>query len=344
MREVTVVAPASAPSRTRGRILFAAKAILAAALIAWLIRSGSLDFRALDVFVKRPLLLVGSLALSGLGVMAGALRWMVLLRIAKVRMPFGRALQLQATALFFNLAIPGGVGGDVIKSAYAAREAEPGMRPTIFIIAFVERLLGLGGLVLVAGIVILLRGPSLWADPQLRDLATAVAGIAAVTVLGPVVLITIVRHAGPRLESWTSGPSRIGKLAALLVSAARLVSAGPRQLLAALGLSMTLHALSMGFFTVLAVAITARDVSFSAVASIFPLGILTIVVPISPGGIGVGHVAFDRLFAMIGVAGGASVFNAYLIGQVSPSLLGVFPYLALRRSNALPTEVPQQTR
>ena len=59
-------------------------------------------------------------------------------------------------------------------------------------------------------------------------------------------------------------------------------------------------------------------------------------VPVSPGGIGVGHVAFDRLFSMIGISGGASVFNAYLIGQMAVSLLCVFPYLALRRSHALP--------
>ncbi len=318
--------------------MFAAKLIVAAALITWLVRSGSLKFGALDVFIKRPLLLAGSLTLSGLGVAAGAVRWMVLLRIAKVRMPFWRALQLQATALFFNLAIPGGVGGDVIKSAYAAREAAPAMRPTIFIVAFVERLLGLGGLVLVAGVVILLRGEAISHDSQLRGLAVAVAGIAAVTLLGPIVFIGVVRHAGARLETWTSGPSRFAKLAGLLVSSARLVSAGPKELATALIISMTLHAMSMAFFTVLAVAITAQDVSYSATASIFPLGILTIVVPISPGGIGVGHAAFDKLFAMIGVTGGASVFNAYLVAQVLPSLLGVFPYLALRRSNALPPE------
>jgi len=331
-----VVTPAATPSRTRGLVIFAAKLIVAAVLITWLVRSGSLKFGALEVYVKRPWLLVGSLALSGLGVMAGALRWLVLLRIARVRMPFGRALQLQATALFFNLAIPGGVGGDVIKSAYAAREAEPAMRPTIYVVAFVERLLGLGALVLVAGMVILLRGRALWADPQIRDLAMAVAAIATVTLLGPVVLITIVRRAGPRLESWTSGTSAKAKVARLAVSSARLVSAGPKELAAALLISMLPHAMSMGFFTILTVAITAQDVSFAAVASIFPLGILTIVLPISPGGIGVGHAAFEKLFAMIGVAGGASVFNAYLIGQVSPSLLGVFPYLALRRSHALP--------
>ena len=332
-----MTAPVRAPSRARGLIVFACKAIFAALLIAWLLHSGSLDFKALEVFVDRPLLLLASIAMSAVGVLAGALRWSVLLRLANVRIPLGRAMQLQMTSLFFNTAIPGNVGGDLVKSAYAAREAEPAKRPTVFLIVFVERMLGLGGLIIVAGVVIILRGPVLWNDPQLRDLAIAVAALAGVTVVAPAVLIAVVRRSGERLEAWTGGTTRFAKLAGQLVAAARLVSAGPKNLGIALGISMSVHALSMMFFAALAAAITARDVPYSAVASIYPLGILTIVVPISPGGIGVGHVAFDRLFAMIGISGGASVFNAYLIAQIAPSLLGVFPYLALRRSNALPT-------
>ena len=333
-----MVAPAAAPSRTRARILFAGKVILAAVLITWLVRSGSLDFKALDVFWHRPLLIASSIGLTLLGVLTGALRWSVLLRLAGVRIPLGRAMQLQATAIFFNTAIPGNVGGDLVKSGYAAREAKPAMRPTVFVIVFVERLLGLAGLVIVAGIAILLRSSQLSADPKLRDLALAVAALATGAVLGPALFILFVRASGPRLEQWTSGPSRLSKLLAALVAAARLVSAGPKNLAIGLGLSMLLHALNMAFFTALTVAITGKDVPFSAVVSIFPFGILTLVLPISPGGIGVGHAAFNTLFKMIGIEGGASVFNAYLVAQIAPALLGAFPYLALKRSHALPSE------
>ena len=83
-----------------------------------------------------------------------------------------------------------------------------------------------------------------------------------------------------------------------------------------------------------------RDVPLSAIASIFPLGVLTLIPPVSPAGIGVGHVAFDRLFAIIGLSGGATVFNVFLVGQIAPQLLGVFPYLALRREGTLPTAAP----
>ena len=114
--------------------------------------------------------------------------------------------------------------------------------------------------------------------------------------------------------------------------------------LKALGLSMFFHATAMFLFTALTEAVTGQDTSFAAIATVFPIGLLTIVLPISPAGLGVGHVAFDQLYAAIGLTGGATVFNIFILGQMAPCLLGVFPYLALRRSGELPhatAEEPQ---
>jgi uncharacterized membrane protein YbhN (UPF0104 family) len=115
----------------------------------------------------------------------------------------------------------------------------------------------------------------------------------------------------------------------------RLLSAGPQRLLAALGLSMVSHALAMAFFTVLTRVLLERAVPYPAVATVYALGLLTMMLPISPSGLGVGHVAFKRLFEAIGLAGGATVFNVYLLGQITPCLLGIFPFLALKRRGEL---------
>lgn len=318
--------------------IFAAKVIVAATLITWLVRSGSLKMGALSIFVERPLLLVADVALFLFAVLTSTLRWRALLVLAGAKIPLGRALQLQLTALFFNVVIPGNVGGDVVKALYVAREQEPSKRTAILLIVFVERLVGLAALVLVASIVGILRGPLLWQTPELRQLAMAVGFLGLCTVVGPVFFVLFMRHAGDRLEAWTSGTTAIAKLAGRLVAAARLLSAGPRQLVIALSLSMVAHAGTMTFFAVLARVITQVDVPFSSIATVYPLGILTMVLPISPAGLGVGHVAFERLFSMIGLHDGATVFNVFLIGQLSPCLLGAIPYLALRRSGKLPTE------
>jgi hypothetical protein len=133
-----------------------------------------------------------------------------------------------------------------------------------------------------------------------------------------------------------SGPSRLAKILAQLVATIRLMSAQPARLLQALGLSMATNAMLIAWFTILTREATGQDVAFSSIATVFPLGLLTVVIPISPVGMGVGHVAFDRLFAAIGLTGGATVFNIFLLGQMVPSLFGVIPYVLLKRRGDLP--------
>lgn len=322
--------PKAGASR-RGLVILALKVTVATVLIGWLVKSGALDFGALRVLFERPTLLLLDLAVFSAGVVIATLRWRALLSIAGVRVPIRRLFVLQLTALFFNVVIPGNVGGDVVKALYVARDADRDKRTTILLIVFVERLIGLAGLVVMATIVTAARGAVLWGDPLLRPLATTVALLGAGLVLGVVGFVVVMRVAGARMESWTSGPSRFSKLLNQLVAAFRLISQGPKQLAVALGLSMAGHAFAMALFTVLTHAISGQDVAYSAVATVFPLGLLTLVLPVSPAGLGVGHVAFDRLFAAIGLHGGATVYNVYLLGQIVPCLVGVFPYLSLRR-------------
>jgi uncharacterized protein (TIRG00374 family) len=326
--------------RTRNILVFVAKALVAAVLIGWLVRSGNLDIAALGIFIERPALLAMNMALFFLGASIGSLRFGVLLRIADVQVPFLTLFRLQMTAFFFNTVIPGNIGGDVLKALYVARDAPASKRTSILLLVFVERLIGVSSLVIVATLVSLLR-PAVWSDPLLRPMAVTVAALGGATLFGGALALVIVNKVGARLDRFTTGPSKISKLLNQLVASMRLLSEGPRQLLITLGLSMTFHAAGIGFFTILTKALLERDVPYSAVATVFPLGMLSLMLPISPSGLGVGHVAFKRLFEAIGLTGGATVFNVYLLGTIVPCLLGVFPFLGLKRRGELPTEVAQ---
>jgi uncharacterized protein (TIRG00374 family) len=318
-------------------VLLAAKIVVAAVLIGWLLRSHALDFSKLAVFFERPLLLVLDMGLFAFGIVLAALRYRVLLGLTGTKVALPRLLQLQLTAVFFNVVIPGSVGGDVVKALYVARDAAAEKRTTIVLIAFVERLLGLVGLIAIASLVTVFRGPALFRDPLLRPMALTVLILGAGTFLGGITFLVLIQRAGSKLEAWTSGPSKLAKIINQLTVATRLLTSGPKALVIALGISMAMHAAAMAFFTLLTAIITGQDVPYASVATIFPLGILTMVVPISPAGLGVAHVAFDRLFAAIGLTGGATVFNVYLLGSIAPALFGVVPYLALKRRGELPT-------
>jgi glycosyltransferase 2 family protein len=85
-------------------------------------------------------------------------------------------------------------------------------------------------------------------------------------------------------------------------------------------------------------ALTAQQVTYAQISTVFPIGLLSLVLPIAPSGFGVGHLAFDRLFSIVGLHDGATVFNVFLLGQIMPNVVGLLPYLALR--SELPTELP----
>jgi uncharacterized protein (TIRG00374 family) len=317
-------------SRSRRLALLAGKAAIAALLIGWLLSSGTLDVGALRLFFDQPALLAADLALFALGAGVGALRWRLLLRLAGVHLALGRALQLQLTSVFFNAVVPGNISGDVVKSVYVARQAPPERRPSIFLIAFVDRLVAVAGLIVVALAAALSRGGSAWDHPQLRELTSVVVVLAALTFAAPVALLMVLRR--PRVARLTGGTTRLARIFDQLVAATRLVLARPGVLVQALALSAVVYVAGAALFAALAAAVTRQDVSLATVTSIYPLGMLTLVAPISPSGIGVGHVAFDRLFSIVGLRGGATVFNIYLVGQIAPCLLGAIPYLALRRA------------
>ncbi|MGE5181459.1 MAG: lysylphosphatidylglycerol synthase transmembrane domain-containing protein [Acidobacteriota bacterium] len=300
--------------------LVSLKLAVAALLVGWLVHAGTLDLTALWLFFDRPVLLIEDVAALALAIMLGAMRWQLLLRAVDVPIGLGRALQLHTTGLFFNVVVPGGIGGDVVKAVYVARDQPEDKRPAVYLIGFVDRLIGIAGLVMLALLAVLLHGSDAW-QPPLRALSLIAAALATVTIAAPIVVLAAARRSTRRPRSGTL---------AQLVDATQLVAARPPTLVIALALAIALHAIGLALFGVLADALASGG-SLASVASVYPLGMLTIALPISTAGIGVGHVAFERLFELVGLHGGANTFNLFFIGQTAPCLLGVLPYLTLRR-------------
>lgn len=325
----------SSDQSSKGRLVFAAKVIVAVALIAWLVRGGKLDFGALAIYGHEPRLLPLTLGVFALAAVIGAFRYQALLRIDAIEVPFRTLLQLQLTAFFFNVVIPGNVGGDVVKALHVAREAPAERRANVFLLSFLERVIGVVALVVVGGLVVLTR-PSLWADSRLRTMGTIVLLLALGLLAGGTLSLVAVQRFGHRLDAFTSGSTRSSKLVNRLVASLRVVSSGPKQIAIALALSMAYHAAAIVTFTAVLRAIVAEHIDYGAVATVFPLGQLSLMLPVSPAGLGVGHIVFEGLFKAIGIEGGATVFNVYVIGLNAPCLLGVFSFLTLKRRGELP--------
>lgn len=94
------------------------------------------------VHIPVPFLLFGSLFV------VNAWRWRALLGALGYRIPFRSAFELTLISQFFSLFLPSTVGGDVFKAVFVARGRADKTKPVLSV--FVDRLLGVGGLVVLA--------------------------------------------------------------------------------------------------------------------------------------------------------------------------------------------------
>lgn len=117
-------------------------------MLSFVVRSSGLNPEEIWKSVD-PLFYALAFCLFGFGFVLAAYRWYRLLRSIEVFMSFATVLRLAFIGQFFNLFIPGGVGGDLIKMVYLRRDS--GERyPEAVLSVLLDRVLGLLGLLLLA--------------------------------------------------------------------------------------------------------------------------------------------------------------------------------------------------
>ena len=244
---------------------------------------------------ERPGLVGLVLLAMGLLVALTAWRWHALVVALGLALSRRRALGLTWIGGFFNLAVPGSTGGDVVKAWYTARDTGRGPRSVLTV--FVDRVIGLLGLVVLAALVLVALRP----DGPGHDAARRVilvTGLAAVVGLA-VLAVTPLRRAlrlGPLLRRL---PMRgvLDEMHAGLV----LYRRKPLVLGGALGLSLVNHAGIALAVAALADALGIQGASMAACLAVVPIANLLSAIPLAPGGWGVGEWAFATFLSPYGV-------------------------------------------
>ena len=87
---------------------------------------------------------------------AAAARWQVLLRVQNIHLTLPRMSGLFFIGMFYNQFLPGGTGGDIMKSYLLLKET-PGKKVGALLAVLFDRLVGLIALVTLTGTLIALR-------------------------------------------------------------------------------------------------------------------------------------------------------------------------------------------
>jgi uncharacterized protein (TIRG00374 family) len=100
---------------------------------------------------------------------AAAARWQILLRVQKIRLGFSRLSGLFLIGMFYNQFLPGGTGGDIIKSYLLLKET-PDKKAGALLAVIFDRLIGLVALVAITVTLVRLRFDLLSQTPETRRL------------------------------------------------------------------------------------------------------------------------------------------------------------------------------
>lgn len=227
-----------------------------------------------------------ALVLFLVGLALGAQRWRFLLDAfgAPKPPPVRELFRIHLVGVFYSTCVPGGVGGDVVR-AIATRNAFGSAGATgSLAVVFVERVLGMTGLLLLAAGATLVHPLP---DITGLELAAAAGLASAIAVL---VAVANARKLAPLL----SGPLR---RFALAIPAPRRYSL----LVLVTFIAILCHAsVALGGHELL--RSIAPGVSLSQSLAIIPVAAATAFLPFTMAGIGVREAAFVALYARAGVA------------------------------------------
>jgi uncharacterized protein (TIRG00374 family) len=238
--------------------------------------------------------------------------------------PFPAGFRVVAIGTLFNLWIPGGTGGDVMKLYYLSRR-HPGRGVEVATILFVDRAVALFVLlVFIAGLLIaqlrLATIAAIWTGAALG------VGLCLALILTMTLVVWSSWFRASAAYRWMIERVPGGGYLARAADAAYLFRARKSALLVAAFCSFAGHVMLASSFA-LAGTVLVPTVPALVVATLCLLGLLANVIPITPGGIGVGEAASETLFRLIGVQGGAALVAAWRAGMVALSLIGAALYV-----------------
>ncbi len=327
--------------KTKKNLFWAAKFLLAAALLAWIISGITWDsfFEALQR-TNIPLLLC---ALGGyvLALTLIALRWWMLLTTLAIAIKPWEVIRLTFLGQFFNAVVPGTAGGDLVKAYYAAKHTPE--KGAVLVTVFVDRLMGLTTLVVLAAIMLIVV---LASGQETLDQLYPSAIAVTVALAGVVFLLVFLFSPGFRklfhlqkLYRRLPIGHHIESARVAAVTFGRNIGA----LVKAIAMTGVIHSIWIGSIALVGWGL-GLDVPWHHYFLYIPLIYVIGAVPITPGGVGLVEKAYLLFFASPNVEPGAVLALAVLarlldIARGLPGIIVAVRGAKLPKSEALQAEL-----
>ncbi|MBK7963043.1 MAG: flippase-like domain-containing protein [Bdellovibrionales bacterium] len=308
----------------------------AVGLIWWIVSTGKLDLEGLKKLLSPNFVLVG-MSLVFLSIFAGSERWRRILVSQNLKLSSFEVLKLTFIGTFFNFAMPGGVGGDVIKAYYLA-SGRPKAKVAAVTSVAMDRILGLYSMISMALIVMLFDIQHVF---KIHSLTNLFALICLLFFCSSAFLYLAFSKAPPikKFIFWALTRLPLREKFIKLYESTHLYGSDPFLILHCLLLSFVAQTFSILVMIYAGESSGLESVPYSVYFLVAPLGFMATAIPISPAGLGVGQAAFYALFNIYlsqTTALGPTVITALQALQIVFGLFGAIVYMTGKNPKTLP--------
>lgn len=315
-------------SSTKTVVKTIAKVLLTAIIFYWLIKKDLLDFKFISKFSEHPILFLYTLGLATASQLMAIQRWRILLRIQNILSDFLYALNLSFIGQFFNFAMPGGVGGDVVKSYYLVKD-HPETKGKAILTVLADRVIGLHMMFFVAFVTMIYD----WSFIQTSSQMMTIFYIVLLSVLSSSIGLFLVFSQNQKIKNLIQ--TYFLKIPFLKnkyyhVESLNSFAKNKLPLFKAYFYSFAAQSFSILVMYYVCSGVLELDISLRSFFIIAPIGFIFTALPISPAGVGVGQAAFLFLFEIYdpkNKAAGPIGLTAYQFFLILFAVIGGVLYL-----------------
>jgi uncharacterized protein (TIRG00374 family) len=305
--------PEAEPRKRRGWLTWL-KIILSGALLYLLYHVGFIRLEDLRSAANNPWLLAAASALVLGSLPLLCLRWYVLLKGLGVQLSFMTILYIWCAGYLGNFFLPGSAGGDAVRLAYLAVRAK-GQRSLSMLTVIVDRYLSLIGLFTVALIFVPLRWNLILAIPALQLLTLSALGlfIGGVVVLAAALFLSLSISNYLYKRKWQD--KGIAKRIFLKLWEALLAYRNkPLPLLYCWVITIGCQIMLVGSIALIGTAMGNDTLQLEEYAFISSFATLANVLPLTPGGLGIGEAAFAQIAKLVSQPNAVGGYASILLG------------------------------
>jgi glycosyltransferase 2 family protein len=297
---------------------------LGVGILFYLAKSGQINLSSLIRLSHARSLTLVAVGFLLLDILLMSIRASLLFRNARLSLTLSNSIQLNLIGFLFSTFLPGAAGGDIAKLVYATRENH-GRRAEVATVLILDRLVGLFSLLLLPLLFVPFFPSLLNSVSELRRLLYLDALLGGAMLLGAALIMLFAPTRS--WVAWLLGRWPGIRSIALRVIDALVVHGKARTALFFALLLSLLANLALIVVTTLGLYAVNPDSISMRLALVAPMGHLINSLPLTPGGLGVGETAFNALFRLTGMSGGAEALLCVRLWNLLVGLLGLLIYL-----------------